>query len=380
MKQEKSSHIAIYLHCLFNGGIEQMMQNLTRNFIERGLKVDLVLNFPGAVGLWDFPPEVRIVDLNARRVSARLPKLMRYLRQERPVALLAANHYANEVALCAKRLSGIPTRVVVSERTTISVEAKHEPPFKLRHWAPLAAKVFYPMADGIVAVSKGVAEDLASITGLPSERIQTIYNPVITPALLKKAKEPVDHPWFAPGELPVILGVGRLEEQKDFPTLIRAFAKVRQAQPARLMILGQGSQRSQLQDLIRELNLENDVAMPGFMKNCYAYMAQAAVFALSSAWEGFGNVVVEALAVGTPAVCTNCPSGPAEILDSGKYGELVPVGDSEAMAAAILKVLSGQSKSADSTWLDQFTFEYAAQKYIDLMGISAERNPLVLQA
>lgn len=375
---EKSSHIAIYLHCLFNGGIEQMMQNLTRNFIERGLKVDLVLNFPGAVELWDFPPEVRIVDLDARRVAARLPNLIRYLRQEQPVALLSANHYANEVALCAKRLSGVPTRVVVSERTMISVEAKHAPPYKMRYWTPLAAKFFYPMADGIVAVSKGVAEDLTMITGLPAERIQTIYNPVITPALLTRAKEPVDHPWFAPGELPVILGVGRLEEQKDFFTLIRAFAKVRQAKPARLMILGQGSQRSRLQDLVRELNLENDVAMPGFVKNPYAYMAKASVFALSSAWEGFGNVVVEALAVKTPVVSTNCQSGPAEILDHGKYGELVPVGDSEAMAAAIVKVLSGQSKSAGSDWLNQFTFENAARKYLDLMGVAANREGVTL--
>ncbi|MBD2043728.1 glycosyltransferase [Microcoleus sp. FACHB-672] len=376
---EKSSHIAIYLHCLFNGGIEQMMQNLTRKFIERGLKVDLVLNFPGAVGLWDFPPEVRIVDLDARRVAARLPNLIRYLRQNQPVALLSANHYANEVALCAKRLSGVSTRVVVSERTMISVEAKHAPPYKMRYWAPLAAKLFYPMADGIVAVSKGVAEDITNITGLPAQRVQTIYNPVITPALLTRAKEPVDHPWFAPGELPVILGVGRLEEQKDFFTLIRAFAKVRQVKPARLMILGQGSQRSRLQELVRELNLENDVAMPGFVKNPYAYMAKASVFALSSAWEGFGNVVVEALAVKTPVVSTNCQSGPAEILDNGKYGELVPVGDSEAMAAAILKVLSGQSKSAASDWLDQFTFDNAAQKYLDLMGVVANREGVTLE-
>lgn len=355
-----------------------MMQNLTRNFIERGLKVDLVLNAPGLVGLWDFPSEVRIIDLNALRISERLPKLMRYLQLEQPVALLSANHYANEVALCAKRFSRVSTRVVVSERTMISVEAKHEPPYKMRYWAPLAAKFLYPMADGIVAVSKGVAEDITQITGLPAERVQTIYNPVITPALLKKAKEPVDHPWFAPGELPVILGVGRLEEQKDFPTLIRAFAKLRQIKPARLMILGQGSQRSQLQALVRELNLENDVAMPGFLKNSYAYMAKASVFALSSAWEGFGNVVVEALAVKTPVVSTNCQSGPAEILDNGKYGELVPVGDSEAMAASILKVFSGQSKVADSHWLEQFTFEKAAQKYLDLMGVATNRETLSL--
>lgn len=369
-KLKSPARIAIYLHCLFNGGIEQIMLNLTRNFVARGIKVDLVLNFPGALFLWDFPPEVRIVDLQAPKILTRVPKLVRYLQQERPTVLMSANHYANEVAIWAKHFSGTATRVVVSEHTHLSQEADSSSPFTFRHWSPVTAKLFYPWADGIVAVSQGVAEDLAARTGLPAERIQVINNPIETDRVIEKAKEPADHPWFNPLEMPVILGVGRLEKQKNFPNLINAFVKVKQTRAARLLILGEGSERSRLEALIRELGLENDVAMPGFVKNPFAYMARSAVFVLPSSWEGRPVVLGEVMALGTPIVSTNCPSGPYEILDGGKYGELVPVDDSEALAQAILKVLSGQTKSVDSAWLDQFNLDGTVQKYLDILGIS----------
>jgi glycosyltransferase involved in cell wall biosynthesis len=237
-------------------------------------------------------------------------------------------------------------------------------------WSPLLARLFYPWSDGIIAVSRGVAKDLTDVTGLPLERIHTIYNPTITPILLEKAKEPIDHPWFKPGELPVILGVGKLYEQKDFPTLLRAFARVRQVKPCRLVILGRGPQRQKLNALTRELGLSQEVAMLGFVENPYAYMARAAVFVLSSAWEGLPNALIEAIALETPVVSTNCESGPQEILDHGKYGSLVPVGDSDAMAQAILEVLSGQIKSVEPTWLQKFTLEATVRQFLDVLGVS----------
>jgi glycosyltransferase involved in cell wall biosynthesis len=242
----------------------------------------------------------------------------------------------------------------------------------MKRLTPLLAQLFYPWADGVVGVSLGVAKDLAHITNLPLEHIQVIYNPAVTPELAEKAKESVAHPWFTSEETPVVLGVGKLELQKDFPTLIHAFAKVRQVRTARLVILGWGPEpdRLKLEALVRELGLEGDVAMPGYVENPYAYMARAAVFVLSSAWEGFGNVLVEALAVATPVVSTNCESGPAEILDHGKYGSLVPVGDSQALAEAILKVLAGKSKPVDLSWLNQFSLETITQQYLDLLNIN----------
>lgn len=365
-----SSHIALYLHTLYNGGIERVLLNLVRELVKRGVTVDLVLDyFEYSPYLSQFPPEVKVIQLNAHGMLSRLKKLMGYLRQEQPIALMSANHYPNEIAILAKRLSRVPTRIVVSEHTTLSSEIGKASPLSSRYWIPLIAKVLYTMADGIVAVSNGVAHDLAALVGLPRQRIQTIYNSVISPEILVKAQEPVEHPWFLPGSPPVVLGVGRLEAQKDFVNLITAFALVRKQQPAHLMILGEGSQRSQLQALVQKLGLEADVTLPGFVENPYAYLAKAEVFALSSAWEGLPTVLIESLAVGTPIVSTNCPSGAIEILDHGKYGELVPVGNSEALAQGILRVLSGHVKPIDPAWLYQFTVDCAAQKYLDILGI-----------
>lgn len=363
------SHIAIFLRSLAGGGAERVIVNLSRSFVEKGLKVDLVLTRIKGSYNSEVPPEVRIVDLQAPKLPTSIPKLTNYLKKEQPFALLSALHYPCEIALWAKRLAGVSTRIIVSEHNTLSVEAKRLPQLTAR-LTPISARLFYPWADGIIAVSQGVANDLANVTKLPRERIKVIYNPVITKDLLEKARQPVDHPWFRSGEPPVVLAVGRLIAQKDYPTLLRAFAKVVQETAAKLVILGGGQERERLNNLVRELGIENHVTMLGFVTNPYAYMAQAKVFALSSAWEGLPTVIIEAMAVGTPVVATDCPSGPAEILDRGKYGELAPVGNSEAMAQAILRVLAGNYKPVDPAWLQQFTLEYATQKYLDILGVS----------
>jgi glycosyltransferase involved in cell wall biosynthesis len=361
--------IALFLRTLGGGGAERVLLNLSQGFVDAGLNVDLVLSAGQGLELWQIPPGVRVVNLDAPRVSASLPALIGYLRRERPVAMIPSLHYANEVALLAKYLSGVPTKVLIPEHNVLSREIAFHEKGSRKHLIPLAVRLLYPLADAIVAVSKGVAEDLKTLTGLPKHRIHTIYNPVILPDLLERSQEPIDHPWFKPGEPPVILGVGRLEAQKDFPTLIRAFARVRQVRPARLMILGWGPDRPQLEALIQELELTEDVDLPGFTKNPFPYMRQSHVFALSSAWEGMSNVIVEALFVETQVVSTNCESGPAEILNNGKYGYLVPVGDSEALAEAILEVLAGKTKQIDASWLDQFTLQVSAQRYLDALGI-----------
>jgi glycosyltransferase involved in cell wall biosynthesis len=369
-RPKHSPHIAIFIRSLYEGGAERVMLNLARGFVKQDLNVDLVLVKAEGAYLTQIPPEVRLIDLQAQSKPSILPKLIKYLRQERPASLLAALHYPCEIALLAKRLAGVSTRVIVSEHNNLSQEAKRIKQTSVR-LSPLAARLFYPWANGIVAVSQGVAKDLAAVTALPSARIQVIYNPVVVPEMFTKAKEPVAHSWFQPGQPPVILGVGRLFPQKDFATLIRAFALVRNVRPARLVILGSsGPDEAKLKALIRELDLEEEVALLGYVSNPYAYMARSSVFVLSSAWEGFGNVLVEAMAVGTEIVSTDCPSGPAEILAHGKYGALTPVGDSKAMAEAILKTLSGSPKKVDSSWLDQFTIETCAQKYLHTLGFA----------
>jgi glycosyltransferase involved in cell wall biosynthesis len=232
------------------------------------------------------------------------------------------------------------------------------------------------MADAVVAVSDGVADGLAAATGLPRDRITTIYNPVVSPAMLVKAAEPTPHPWLESGQPPVILGVGRLVPQKDFPTLIRAFARLRSEGPVRLLIVGPGSTEAQaeLRSLATALGGAEDMELPGSILNPFAYMARAGVFVLSSAWEGFGNVLVEALACGCPVVSTDCPSGPAEILDGGRYGALVPVGDDRAMAEAILAALAHPPERAALTARGaEFSVDRAVERYL---AIIANTGPL----
>ncbi len=330
--------LSVFLPSMRGGGAERVMSTLTREFVRRGHEVDLVLAKAEGPYLAEVPGSVRIVDLKASRVLASLPALVRYLHRERPEAMLSAMGHANVVALWARRLAGVKTRLVVSERNALSSAARHVPS-RRQKLMPWIVRCFYPWADGIIAVSAGVADDLSRTARLRRESITVIYNPVMIPELLEKADASLDHPWFVPGEPPVLLGVGRLSVPKDFSTLIRAFARVRGARPARLLILGEGEERPRLESLVQELGLERDVSMPGFVENPFSYMRRASVFVLSSLWEGFPNVLGEALACGCPVVSTDCPSGPAEILDNGRYGKLAPVGDERALAEAILATL-----------------------------------------
>jgi len=354
----RRAHLALFIFALTGGGAQRRTLTLARAFAERGLRVDLVVVSRHGSLVREVPDNVRLVVLHShwgrvvarleRRVNLRgvetlvsIPALARYLRRERPDVLLSAASHVNLVAVWARRLARVPLRLVL--------RASNEPlgypemwPYAQRairrflHWT---AKRVYPWADAVIAVSDGVADGIARLTGMPRRKIVTVYSPIVTPQLFVQAREPVAHPWLAPGEPPVVLGVGTLKIQKDFETLIRAFARLRASRPARLVILGNGALRPALERLVRELGLEADVALPGYVDNPYAWMARAAVFVLSSAWEGLPGVLVEAMACGCPVVSTDCASGPSEILEKGLYGPLVRVRDSGALADAIASVL-----------------------------------------
>jgi glycosyltransferase involved in cell wall biosynthesis len=274
--------------------------------------------------------------------------------------------HANVVALWAARLARRSTPVVVTEHNTLSQATRQESRVPGWVWPPLL-RTFYPWADSVVAVSRGAADDLARTSGLPRDRVEVVYNPVITPSMVALARQTPDHPWFAAGQPPVILGVGRLTRQKDFATLVRAFAEVRRCRTARLIILGEGEDRAALEALTAQLGLSSDVALPGFQENALAYMAKAAVFALSSAWEGLPTVLIEALAAGTRVVSTDCPSGPREILQDGRLGTLVPVGDATALAGAILQVLDQPAGAIPLDALAPFTRDASVDHYLRLI-------------
>ena len=370
LRHASSARLALLLPSLAGGGVARSMLHLAGAFQDAGHAVDLVLCELAGPYLDAVPPGVRIVPLRAEAgLAARLrlarldPRgvaalarpvllawrpapvqpyvadLARYLDRVQPAALLAAKTPTNLLALWARRLSGAATRIVVAEHAQLSESIAHSRKWRWRHIAPVVART-YPAAHGIVAVSDGVADDLACVGRLPRARIRTIYNPVVTPALKAHAAEEAPHPWLNGSDrLPVIVAAGRLVPAKNFPLLLRAFARLRAQCNARLIIFGEGSQRPQLQALTRQLGIEHSVALPGFVANPYAAFARASLCVLSSDREGLPTVLIEALACGCPVVSTDCPSGPAEILRNGLHGRLAPVGDEGALCQAMAAAL-----------------------------------------
>jgi len=335
--------IAVFASFSGTGGVEGMLVNLMRGFVEAGRDVNLLLVRADSPHLDRLPAAVRRTELGGGHTLLAAPALARWLRKHRPTALLAAKDRAGRTAVLARMLAGTDTRLVLRLGTNLSTAmAGHSALARQLRYLPI--RLLYPRLDHIVAVSEGVAADTAAISGVPTERIGVIRNPVVTPEVASLAAAPCPHPWLAaPDGPPVIIGAGRLQRQKDFPTLLCAFAALRRERPCRLLILGEGGGRVGLETLGRELGLaigsNGAVDLPGYQSNIHAFLSRAALFVLSSAWEGSPNVLTEALALGTPVVSTDCPSGPREILEDGRYGPLVPVGDVGALAAAMARTL-----------------------------------------
>lgn len=362
--------IAVLLSFSGAGGVERMVTRLIRGFVARGHPVDLLTVRAAGPHLEGLPTAVTHVPLGSGHSLLALPALIGYLRRRRPAALLAAKDRAGRVAVLARALSGVPTRLVLRLGTHLSTAMAGKSTLSrwLRYW-PI--RQLYPRVDQIVAVSQGVADDIARIARLPPERIRVIRNPVIIPELEALAAEPLGHPWFQPGELPVLLAAGRLQRQKDFPTLLRAFARVSKETPCRLVILGQGRGRKGLERLIDALGLRERVQLAGFQPNPYPFMAQARLLVLSSAWEGSPNVLTEAMALGTPVVATDCPSGPRELLADGRFGLLVPVGDVDALARAIQETLCHPLPGSRlRTAVSEYNLDTSTEGYLDALGVS----------
>ncbi len=352
-----------------SGGIERVTLNLADEFLRRGMDVTLlVLRAEGPLRS-QVPDGARVVGLGGGNLYYRLPAVVKTLRRERPDAVLTSSTNINNLALLARRLSGVKTRIVISEHNHFQREEEQRSRRLSVRFRDQLRRRLYPWADGIAAVSAGVANSLRA-AGIAAGRIQVIHNPIYNLALLEKAEELPGHAWFAGGaaDEPVALAVGRLAAQKDYPTLLRAFAALLDERPARLVILGEGPDRGALEGLVDELGLESRVALLGYVPNPYAYMAHSKALVLSSTHEGFANVLVEAMACGTQVVSTDCPSGPAEILENGRYGRLAPVGDARGLAKAIGQALDAPiSAEALRRRAADFSVEAAAQRYLALL-------------
>jgi glycosyltransferase involved in cell wall biosynthesis len=365
-----SMKIALFVSSLNGGGVERVMLNLAKGLVDKKLEVDLVVAKAEGAYLNQIPTQVRLVDLNASRVLKSIPALVKYLKAEQPKVLLSAMDYANIIAVWAKYLSGVSTKVIVSEHwkpcdtRLSSTTKKRDLEQKIM---PYLMRYSYPWADDVVSVSQGIADELVQNIRVPRKNITVIYNPAVSPENLKKASEVLNHPWLIPNQPPIILGVGRLHRTKNFASLIHAFALIKKQRQARLLILGEGEERLYLENIVKELELEEYVQMPGFVENPFAYMKSAAVFVLSSALEGLPTVLIEAMSVGTPVVSTDCPYGPAEILENGRYGKLVPLNNIEALASGIMEVLDNPPDNQKLMERTQaFKLEDVTDKYLNL--------------
>jgi glycosyltransferase involved in cell wall biosynthesis len=361
--------IAFFLPGLYDGGAERTMLNLAEGISARGYPVDLVLARAEGPYMKQIPASVRLIDLNAPRVLESVPALMKYLQQVRPAAVLSAM-FTNIIAVWARHLSGVPHRLVINEQNTLSSLVKNKNDLRWKLYPKLAAR-FYPSANCITAVSKYVADDLAYVANIPPERIQVVYNPVVTQEIQIKARSPLEHHWFKEGLPPVVLTVGRLTDQKAFDVLIQAFSLVRKHRTARLLILGEGENRLALQSLIKQLGLEEDVDLMGFVQNPYPYVSQSAVFVLPSRWEGLPTVLIEALYLGAPVIATDCPGGSREILRDGQYGKLIPVDAPLELAEAIEASLSEPRPCHPKESWSPYHLDMIVDRYLDLLlGVS----------
>ena len=345
----------------------RVVGNLAAEFARMGLTVDLLsINLAGPL-VNDLPAGVHIIDLHSRRTLRAIPALARYLRRHRVRHLLSASFHANLCAILASRFVRSGMTVHLTEHIALSQALPRLPPFK-RLVISVLIRLLYPLADGVIAVSAEAAEDVRRLGGLDDRRVRAVMNPVVTARMLEAAAEPIAHPWLHRPGCPVVVAVGRLAAQKDFPTLLRAFSVVRRGRRAKLLILGEGEDRAKLERLVADLEIRDDVELLGHVRNPYPYLTHADLFVLSSAWEGLPTTLIEALALGVPVVSTDCRSGPKEILEGGLCGALVPVGGVAALARAMTAALEVQRGAARSAAPDlaRYTPRFAAERYLDV--------------
>ena len=360
--------IAIFSPTLKSGGAERVMVNLAEGFFRANHTVHLGLADAKGELLSELSPGITVKNLGKKRLINCVFPLINYIKSNKPDIFLSSQTHANVVTSLAFILLSGSTKLLLSEHTSISIHLS--PPYRNKGRIIIQlAKHLYSRADAIVAVSDGAANNIIQMLNVDEDKLQVIYNPVQLSEIGEKSREIVSHPWLLDDNVPVILAVGRLTPAKDYPTLLRAFHLLVKNIESRLLIIGDGEEREKLEKIVADLNLSKVVSMPGYEANPYAYMSKASVFVLSSTWEGFAIVLVEALMCGSTIVATDCPSGPAEILDNGRFGSLVPVGDVKALADAIANSLENRSDPAiQQSRAKAFSDNKAIGKYLSLFN------------
>jgi glycosyltransferase involved in cell wall biosynthesis len=357
--------IAAFLQDLAGGGAERVAVLLLNGLVKDN-DVTLILARREGPYLDSIDPRVRIVDLGGKRTFGAIVPLARWLRRNRPDILISHLTHVNVAAAAAVRLSRKCCAHIAVEHNQMDLNYNRITSRAVR-LAYRMVHYVYPGADAVVCVSAGVADSVQRHARIGKGNINVIGNPVVTDQLRQLASEIPHHPWLSDGGAPVILGCGRLVEQKDFANLLHAFKIILSRRSARLLILGDGPLRPELEAAVTALGIGEHVSMPGFDSNPFAAMRTAAIFALSSRWEGLPTVLIEALASGAVVVSTDCPSGPRELLQDGALGPLVPVGDPAALAQAIEQAIDHPADAnLRRSRAEEYTAENAAKNYLRL--------------
>lgn len=362
------NHIALFVRYLQMGGVGQVTVQLANALVSEGNIVDLIVAKGEGPLQRQLSAKVRVIDLQAGRMWQCLNPLRRYLRLHRPDALISAQERTNLIATIGWFTAGRKERLLLVEHTNLECYLEVAPLW-YRIGLPLLLRFLYPRASAVAGVSRGVAETVAKYSGIPHDKVQVLYNPVISPEVFEAAREDPGHKWLSSGEYKVVLGVGRLSPEKNYALLLRAFARAYELDSRlRLLILGDGKLRHELDELAEEKGLREVIDLPGYTRNPYAFMARADLFVNSSNFEGLPTVLIEALACGCPVVSTDCPSGPREILEDGRWGRLVPVGDEETLAEAMLESLAQErDREAYRSRGSFFSVDRAVEAYLRVL-------------
>lgn len=341
----KRNKVIFIIPNLGKGGSERVLTNILENLDKD--KLEPVCIFYDSKHVYAVPNYVRIYHLNLSGTASTFHKVLRYLwrilkiiriiKKEKPDVIFSFINRINLTVIISKILSRQQVKLIVSERNTPSFQLGG----RFNYFLRIMIKILYPKADKIIAVSRGVEKDLVENFFIPKNKIKVIYNPLDISRIQKLAKENItEHIWFSESCIPIVLNVGSLTEKKGQQYLLRAFRLVLEKIKSRLVILGEGEEEGCLKDLTRILDIQNYVTFLGFQQNPYKFMAKSSLIVLSSLWEGFPNVIIEAMACGIPVVSTDCSSGPNEIIESGITGILVPPRDEKKLAEAIIKILT----------------------------------------
>lgn len=371
-----ANRVLVYFPHLRTGGAELAMLRLAQGLRRAGCSVTLVLHSADDVAR-RLAGTMPIIELGVQKTLGALMPLVRLLRREQPDFLITALTHSNIIAALAKQLAHGRTRVIVTEHAPVSALARANGTWRYRI-LPVLLPLAYSGADAVVSVSRGVDDDLGQLLrGVARSRMHVIYNPVLSADWASFAEAPVNDDWFADEAPPVILSVGRLSPEKNLPLLLEAFLLLRQQRPElRLALIGEGVERARLEALIEAAGCGDAVRLLGEQANPLAYMRRAAVFVLTSVFEGFGNVLVEAMATGIPVISTDCPVGPREILADGVYGRLVEQADPQRLALAIEAALAepGDLCAAHRRAME-FTEARCVEQYCALFSCFAQRRP-----